>query len=119
MIDIDALWVEMAALTRPKCGGSGCRGVRDLPNRCCDSWYCDLAIETAAEVGVSYPPTGHPSLPLMGPDGCSAHPKHRPTCTLHTCAVNSLGEEPDDPAWNERYFALRERIARLYHELLR
>lgn len=107
------LWQEMADLTRPKCGGPRCRPYDARPHRCCDAAYCEQAIDIAARDGVTLPPTGHPTLLLMGSEGCIAPPEYRPLCTLHVCAINNLGFDPDDSEWTERYFTLRERLSEL------
>lgn len=72
--------------------------------------YCAITRDYAAEQGVQLVETGHPTLPFMGPNGCTIEPHLRPLCTLHTCAINSFGFKPDDMAWTERYFKLREAI---------
>ena len=101
------LYQRMADLTLPEC--QTC----PIPLRCCDATYCTLAMAWASSRwGVTLERTAHPTLPLMGPEGCTAAPHLRPLCTLHTCYVNNLGYKPDDPVWTERYFALREDIER-------
>lgn len=104
-VALTVLYQQMADLTLPKC--KAC----PVPLSCCSAEYCQSAILVAKEDwGVELKETGHPTLPLMGESGCTAAPHFRPLCTLHTCRVNSLGFEPNDPAWNEEYFALREKI---------
>lgn len=78
--------------------------------------YCDMAIEIAASRGEPLTPTGHPTLPLMGTSGCVAAPHLRPLCTLHTCAIGSIGFKRGDPGWTRRYFALREKIEEMEME---
>lgn len=58
-------------------------------------------------------PTGHERLPFMGPTGCIVAPHLRPWCTMHTCAINSLGFKIDDLNWTKQYFALRRKIEKL------
>lgn len=67
--------------------------------------------------GIELKPTGHPTLPLMGINGCTALPHLRPVCSLHTCAINSLGCEPGDPEMTTKYFELREEIETLEMEV--
>ena len=45
--------------------------------------------------GVELTPTGHPDLPLMGPDGCTAPPHLRPACSGHLCdeTAQKMGPE--------------------------
>src|ERR1051326_5639222 len=94
-----ALYKEMADMTLPKC--KQCR----VPLSCCSAEYCEHVIKFAKEQwGVTLERTSHPKLPLMGPTGCIAAPHLRPSCSLHTCKVNGLGFEPNDPEWNKRYF---------------
>lgn len=107
-----ALYKEMADITLPKC--EKCR----LPLSCCSPEYCYMAIEYAPRRwGVELKETGHEKLPLMGENGCVAAPHLRVLCTLHVCCINSLGFDPKDPRWTERYFELREEINELEYEL--
>jgi hypothetical protein len=69
------------------------------------------------EWGTELTPTGHPRLPFMGETGCVVPPHMRPMCTMHTCAVNSLGFKMGDMAWTEKYFALRDKIETLEFSL--
>ena len=102
------LYKRMGDHTAPECAHS-CR----LPRSCCSPEYCDMTIEHAKERwGVTLEHTGHARLPLMGPTGCVAEPHLRPMCTMHTCAVNSLGFKPDDQKWNVKYWELRDAIDR-------
>ncbi len=107
------LYSRLAAHTLPEC--RSCR----VPLSCCSAEYCASTIEHAKENwGVELTKTNHPSLPLMGPTGCTAAPHLRPMCTMHTCAVNSLGCKLGDQQWTEKYFELREQIETLEFELL-
>lgn len=99
------LYQQMAALTLPEC--QAC----PVPLSCCSAEYCEVTIEWARrEWGVVLEPTGHPTLPLMGPQGCTAAPHLRPICTMHTCQVSSLGYKPGDPTWTQLYFDVRKKI---------
>lgn len=116
-------WRAVADHTKPVCMNSGgaweerrARGLCMNPGSCCDSMYCEIALETAAEMGEPLARTEHPTLPLMGPDGCSAPPHVRPMCSLHVCCISSLGFKPNDEEWTERYFQLREKAMRLTQE---
>jgi hypothetical protein len=72
--------------------------------------YCSMAAEYAQEeYGEELVPTGHPTIPFMGPNGCTVQPYLRPLCTLHTCKINSLGFTKD-PDWDRQYFELRDKI---------
>ena len=100
------LYAEMYRLTEPECACS-CK----IPRSCCSSEYCFSAISWAKDQwGVDLQPTGHDTLPLMGPDGCVADPHLRPQCTLHTCDISSLGFKRNDLAWTDRYYKLRDKI---------
>lgn len=112
---LKVLYDEMSQHTHPECGK--CR----LPFSCCSAEYCEIAIELAAEQKVVLERTDHPTLPLMGPHGCTAPPHLRPICTVHTCDINNLGFKRDDPGgkWTKRYFELRDRINDLENELRR
>lgn len=46
----------------------------------------------------------------MGATGCKLAPHMRPLCTLHVCSINSLGFDPRDPEFTQKYFELREKI---------
>lgn len=98
------LMQQMADLTLPEC--QKCR----LPLSCCDSMYCEMAMEYAKEeLGVTLEKTDHPILPLMGLTGCTAAPHLRPLCTLHTCKINGIGSSGNSD-WDRQYFELREKI---------
>lgn len=101
------LYKEMSELTSPECGAC------PVPHSCCDKLACDMATAYAAELGVTLTPTGHDKLPYMGENGCVVPPHLRPICTLHTCAVNSLGFKRGDEAWSKKYHELRDRIEAL------
>lgn len=91
----------MSELTQPLCA-SKC----NVPQQCCSPEYCFMAIEHAKEKwGVELKPTGHPTLPLMGPNGCTAEPHLRPICTIHVCEKHLF-----NPAISKTYFKLREKI---------
>lgn len=108
------LFQEMADHTRPKCGGEQCGNPG--PDRCCSPLYCGLAESEMATRGISLPHQDHPRLIFMGPTGCIIPPHLRPLCTLHQCKISSLGEDPLDPLWTERYFELREAINIAWYE---
>ena len=111
-LEVIHLYGEMAKMTAPVCANT-C-GAKRSENRCCEAYYCELAIAHAKKKwGVTLTPTGHPKLPLMGPDGCTAAPHLRPICTVHTCEINDLGFKPGDETWTNRYFKVRERIDEL------
>lgn len=108
-----ALYAELAALTEPECL-MHC----ERPMTCCEERYCSIAIDFAAEHwDVDLQPTWHAALPLMGTAGCVADPHLRPMCTAHTCDVCQYGAKRGDPAWTERYFALKAVIADLEREV--
>lgn len=105
METIIQLYKQMSDLTQPQCQHQ-CR----VPLSCCSGEYCEMAIEWAKEqYNVTLQETGHATLPLMGPEGCTAEPHLRPLCTLHTCAINNYGFT-QDPDWDKHYFTLRDRI---------
>lgn len=111
--ELVVLYEEMAQLTLPKC--QKCK----LPLSCCSPEYCAMAIQIAKEDwGVTLTPTGHPTLPMMGPNGCTVAPHFRPLCTVHTCSINAFGFEPNNPEWTEAYFVLREKLNVLESERL-
>ena len=111
MQTIITLFQEMYELTHPEC--CKCR----IPYSCCSPEYCEMAIEYAKEDwDIVLERTGHPNLPLMGPNGCVAAPHLRPLCTFHTCGINSLGTSGNQE-WDQKYFDLRERIDDLMWEV--
>jgi hypothetical protein len=110
-----ALYAELAALTAPECAARCPR-----PHSCCERRYCLMAVDFARENwNTELPPTWHPSLPLMGPDGCTAAPHLRPMCTAHTCEICEHGCKRGDEAWTERYYELRGAIAEIEAGLFR
>lgn len=99
------LYAEIAAHTKPECAKC-C-----VPNSCCAKEFCDMAADYAEKQwGETLQPTGHPTLPFMGPTGCVVAPHLRPICALHTCEINSVGVKRGDEAWTSVYFDLRNRI---------
>ena len=104
---------KMADLTLPECKFR-CRN----PLSCCAPEHCAEVISWAKERwNVVLQPTGHPRLPLLGKDGCTAAPHLRPACTVHTCEINSVGCKRGDIKWTERYFEIREEIEQLELEI--
>ena len=100
-----AAFAAIAEHTRPEC--ASCL----RPHSCCGAVHCEDAIHLArSRYGVELPRTGHATLPLMGPDGCTAAPHYRPLCAVHTCAVEGLGYKPGDKVWTVRYFELRNAV---------
>lgn len=90
-----------------------CQRCRPKPLSCCHSGYCDLAAKHAKEFwGTTLVPTSHPTLPFMGPTGCTVAPHLRPLCTIHTCEVVQHGGKHYQK-WNEKYFGLKAEIERL------
>lgn len=112
MSDLKDLYIQMAALTLPECKNN-CR--RQLS--CCSMEYCQMAKQFAKEeYNIDLQETNNPKLLYMTEGGCTVPPYLRPHCTLHTCAINSLGLKPGDPKWTEKYFKLREQIDQLEFE---
>ncbi len=109
------LYAEMSDITRPRCGIGACRS--RSTNRCCAAYYCAMAVEWARDAwGVELEPTDHPTIPFMGEQGCVVPPHLRPICTMHDCTINSVGCDPKDEAFTERYFDLRGRIDDLEYQ---
>lgn len=106
------LYAEMAQMTLSEC--QRCRN----PLSCCSPEFCALAIEHArSHWGIALQATSHPTLPLMGSNGCVAPPHLRPCCTAHTCEINAYGCKRNDPAWTEKYFQLRDAIMEIEAQL--
>ena len=115
------LYHEMYDLTKSECGVPCLR-----PQRCCSPDYCETALSWAKqEYGVDLPRTNHPTLPLMGPNGCTAAPQYRPICTMQNCSIGKTGSLSGDPTGRktERYFQIRRELEadygaseRLYRE---
>ena len=100
------LYKAMYEHTKNECSFS-CR----VPNSCCEEMYCDIAKKYAKEkYGVDLKPTGHPTIPFMGKDGCTVEPHLRPICTVHTCEINEKGYKRNDQKWTDEYFRLRDLI---------
>lgn len=102
--ELKAAWEEMSKLTRPLCDTCV------IPRSCCSPEYCEMALEYAKEWEETLEPTGHPRLPLMGPNGCVAPPHLRPLCTLHVCEGTLWRSTM---AWKKEYLKLRERLNQL------
>lgn len=69
-----------------------------------------MAEEYARESNVTLEKTDHPRLKFMSKTGCTVPPHMRPLCTFHVCSINGFGFKPNDPAWTEKYYKLREEI---------
>lgn len=109
------LYQSIADLTASKCAGKGAFACR-VPHSCCSSAYCEMTIEFAREErGVVLERTSHPTLPLMGAQGCTADPYLRPLCTLHVCSLGM--ERCGTLKETESYFKMREEVNELEFEL--
>ncbi len=109
-----SLYEEMYQHTKNEC-----RYTCTKAGSCCDGAVCEAMIQHAEdEWDVTLERTGHPTLPLMGPDGCTAAPHLRPLCTVHTCEIGSSGKKkgPGGDEWTERYFELRGEISEIEGE---
>lgn len=89
MPTLEEQYRELAKLTGPKCGSiQQCLNVYG-PQRCCSSKYCEIARNHAKTYyGIDPVETGHPTLPFMGPSGCTLEPHLRPVCTIHVCEMD-------------------------------
>ena len=111
------LYAEVAAHTWSDCEESCTMQPRF---GCCHRIFCNIVIRHAARVwDVTLERTDHPTLPLMGDEGCTAAPHLRPTCAKHSCEVNPLGHtggnQPSE--WMDRYRALLGEIESLEDSL--
>lgn len=105
---LKASYEAIAEMTHKRCGQPHCRVLSET--RCCAPEYCEIAITWASERwDVQLNRTEHPTLPLMGPNGCTAAPHFRPLCSMHQCKINSIGTS-GDLRFDRKYFKLRERI---------
>lgn len=101
---LEVWYGRMSDLTAPKCK-SEC----NAPRTCCSAFYCEFTmVHARTRWGVELPRSRHPSLPLMGPNGCTAAPYLRPLCTAHVCEKHL-----QDPVFAERYNYTREQISKL------
>lgn len=104
-MSLEVLYKEMAELTKPKC--LGCNN--GWKHNCCDTMYCQIAKEFAKDQGVELEFTNN-EIPFLDDDNnCIVPPHLRPLCTLHNCAINSVGCT-DDKIWDEQYFKLKDKI---------
>jgi hypothetical protein len=106
------LYQQMSDHTKPECDK-----VCLMPHSCCDAFSCEMTGKYAKDCwGIDLPTTNHPKLPYMGPNGCTVAPHLRPSCTFHTCSVNSHGIKIDDDkdhTWTKVYFHIREEIQKV------
>ncbi len=110
--ELKKLWREMYELTEPRCA-KDC----NAPRTCCSAEYCEMAIQRAKDVwGEELVRTGHPTLPMMGPQGCIAPPHTRVLCTVHICEGTLAKLGITEPGWSRRYWKLREQIGELEYE---
>lgn len=114
--DLKAAYREMAALTKPRCGGKTCKPLK--PGGCCDRFACAVAKSYAKDTyGITLEyvdPCAR--IPFLRDGECIVEPYLRPVCAVHDCRINALGGDPEDPEWTERYFELRDRIAEMEEE---
>ena len=109
MTKLIGLYQRMYELTVPKC--KSCR----VPLSCCDPLASESSRLWAKEkYGIELKPLPKSqqikeNVPFLGEQGCVVAPYLRPNCTLHTCAINSLGFDKD-LEWTEKYFYLRNKI---------
>jgi hypothetical protein len=100
---VKKVYEDLYELTNPKCGQCRC------PHSCCSPEYCELAFQHAKKLGIELQPTGHPKLPLMGPNGCVAEPYLRPLCAVHVCENHIYS----DLKFYDDYRKLREKASML------
>lgn len=99
------LYKQMHELTLLECKKCRC------PFSCCDSFACELTKQYAKEFwNIDLIPTDNKKLPFMSEIGCIVSPHLRPSCTMHTCEINSLGIKKNDKEWTNKYFELRNKI---------
>lgn len=103
----NALWDRMYEMTN-----AGCKKCR-APHSCCSPEYCEYADNYSQKQGITLQRTDHSTLPFMGSDGCIVPPHLRPTCTIHTCDIASLGFHKSNPDWTDRYWELRYKLSDL------
>lgn len=91
-----------------------CVEVCDRPGGCCHVLFCTLTMRFAnRRWGVVLEETGHPTLPLMGHDGCVAAPHFRPACTSFICGCHTRDAEIGPPGWTDQYVAVRDHVETL------
>lgn len=98
-----------------------CRLHCDTRFGCCHELFCELAIINARELwGVTLEPSGHPTIPLLGPEGCVAAPHFRPVCAAHCCEDNPTGLSGGhrDRTWHLEYRTLKDYASKLETELV-
>ena len=85
-----------------------CRDTCHNWGSCCDPSYCRDAIEKAGKAGIELE-TFSETMPLLGPDGCTAPPEFKPICNVHQCQIASLGHFAAPFSYfTEMYYDLRE-----------
>jgi len=112
------LYAKIAEMTWEDCQETCTRQPRFS---CCHDLFCRITVEYAHSIwGVNLQSTGHLTLPLMGPKGCTAAPHFRPICAVHCCEV--IPSEPGPPIegpWREKYQTLKHYLEALETELVR
>jgi hypothetical protein len=88
---IDA-YAALAAVTRAQC--DACHP----PNACCHPEGCAHAASYMERTeGQAEPPTGHPTLPYMGKEGCVLAPHRRPSCAQYCCTLADVRQRRTVP----------------------
>jgi hypothetical protein len=101
------LWQEMYELTAERCRKTCKLGL----GFCCkgNDALCEMAVASMIKHGETPPER------IRDDDGrCLIPPHYRQICTLHQCAISSLGFAADDQKWTDKYYDLR-RILLSYH----
>ena len=104
MSELESLYLEISELTLSECK-KNCNRL----GSCCEPMYCELAMLTAKDAGVTLEPTTN-KLPMFDGEQCIAPPYFRKLCSAHNCDINAVGAFRYSNASTDRYFELRERI---------
>jgi hypothetical protein len=108
---LKVLYAAMARSTKEKC--KPCFS-SIAAGSCCGAETCKSVLAFAREEhGVVLPITSHSKLPLMGENGCTVPAYLRPMCAMYICDKYLFS----DPAFNGKYFALRDKIVKLEFEI--
>lgn len=102
------MWQQMADMTFAKCKAA-CKNIA----QCCNTIYCEMAADAMTEAGHEFPKM--PFGKTFVVDGkCIVPPHFRPLCSLQQCKISSLGGDPLDLEWTEKYFELRDKLDQSY-----
>ena len=111
--ELRRLYQEIRDMTNPLCGTC------EVPYACCDVHWCHLSrvwTVQAWDEQVVVPTNPQPNtltgitIPLLGPEGCTAKAWQCPTCSAHLCE-ETFNKQSDE--WKTQWQTIHDRVQEL------